>query len=73
MKRKLTITYKEIGALTNKTEQTIKQMKSLNPQQHEITKLGAFCKKYELSYFDLELLVNLKKELEEETKKPKGF
>jgi hypothetical protein len=73
MKNKLTITYKEIGNLTNKTEQAIKQMKSQNPEQHEVMKIGAFCKKYELSYFDLELLVNFKKELEEETKKPKGF
>ena len=48
------ITYKEIGEYTNKSEQGIKQMKKNNPQQLELLKIGALCKKYNIDLKDIE-------------------
>ena len=62
---KLKIIYKEIAEYTDKTEQGIKQMKTNNPKQLEILKLGAICKKYNISLNDLEKIVKEKEENKE--------
>lgn len=57
------IIYKEIAEYTNKTEQGIKQMKTNNPEQLELLKVGALCKKYNISLKDLEAIVKLKEDI----------
>jgi DNA-binding Xre family transcriptional regulator len=54
------INYKEIGIYTNKSEQGVKMMKTNNPEQLEIIKIGALCKKYEISIEDLQRIVESK-------------
>ena len=57
------IIYKEIAEYTNKTEQGIKQMKTNNPEQLELLKVGALCKKYNISLKDLEAIIKLKEDI----------
>lgn len=57
------ITYKEIAYYTNKVESTIKQMKKNNPQQLELLKMGALCKKYNINIDDLKALNEMKEKL----------
>lgn len=57
------IIYKEIAEYTNKTEQGIKQMKTNNPKQLELLKIGALCKKYNISLKDLEAITKLKEDI----------
>lgn len=57
------ITYKEIGNFCNKVESTIKQMKKNNPEQLELLKIGALCKKYNINIDDLKILVEMKEKL----------
>jgi hypothetical protein len=59
------IIYKEIAELTGKTEAGIKKMKINNPEQLEILKMGALCKKYNISLNDLEKVVKEKEETKE--------
>lgn len=59
----MNITYKEIGEYCNKVESTIKQMKKNNPEQLEILKIGALCKKYNISLKDLEAIIKLKEDI----------
>lgn len=54
------ITYEKIAELTNKTEGGIKQMKSNNPEQLELLKLGAMCKVNNIKIKDLECIVKIK-------------
>ncbi len=56
------ITYKEIAEMTNKTEGAIKKMKTGNPEQLELLKLGGLCKKYNINIFD-EKIVKTKGEI----------
>jgi hypothetical protein len=56
------ITYIEIAELINRTEAGIKSMKQNNPEQLEITKIGAICKKYNITLNDLEKVIEEKKE-----------
>ncbi len=57
------IIYKEIAEYTNKTEQGIKQMKTNNPKQLELLKVGALCKKYDISLNDIEAIIKLKENI----------
>ena len=57
------IIYKEIAEYTNKTEQGIKQMKTNNPEQLELLKIGALCKKYNISLKELEAIIKLKEDI----------
>lgn len=57
------IIYKEIAEYTNKTEQGIKQMKTNNPKQLELLKIGAICKKYNIELKDLKALIQMKEEI----------
>ncbi len=57
------ITYKEIADYTNKVESTMKQMKKNNPQQLELLKMGALCKKYNINIEDLKALNEMKEKL----------
>lgn len=57
------ITYKEIGEYCNKVEATLKSMAKNNPQQLELLRIGALCKKYNINTDDLEYIVKLKEEL----------
>lgn len=59
----MNITYKEIGEYSNKVESTIKQMKKNNPEQLELLKVGALCKKYNISLKDLEAIIRLKEDI----------
>lgn len=59
----MNITYKEIGEYSNKVESTIKQMKKNNPEQLELLKVGALCKKYNISLKDLEAIIKLKEDI----------
>ena len=59
----MNVTYKEIGNFVNKKEPTLKSMHKNNPQQLEILKLGALCKKYNISIEDIKLLIELKNKL----------
>lgn len=54
------IIYKEIAEYTNKTEAGIKSMKIKNPEQLELLKIGALCKKYNIELKDLKALVQMK-------------
>ncbi|MDD2896901.1 MAG: hypothetical protein PHG81_12865 [Aliarcobacter sp.] len=54
------IIYKEIAELTGKTEAGIKSMKKNNPEQLELLKMGALCKKYNITTKELENIVNLR-------------
>lgn len=58
----MNITYKEIADYTNKVESTMKQMKKNNPEQLELLKFGAICKKYNISLNDLEKIIKEKLE-----------
>ncbi|WP_321471448.1 hypothetical protein [Halarcobacter sp.] len=57
------ITYKEIAELINKTEANIKYMAKHNPEQLEIIKKGALCKKYNIEDKDLEAIIKLKENI----------
>lgn len=54
------VTYDTIAELTNKTTGGIKQMKSNNPEQLELLKLGAMCKINNIQIKDLECIVKIK-------------
>lgn len=60
----MNITYKEIADYTNKVESTMKQMKKNNPEQLELLKIGAICKKYKIENKDLEAIIQLKEKLQ---------
>lgn len=57
------ITYKEIANYTNKVESTMKQMKKNNPEQLELLKIGAICKKYNINMQDLNAINEMKKNI----------
>ena len=59
------ITNTEIAEFIERTEANIKYMKKHNPQQLEIIKMGAICKKYNISLNDLEKIVKEKEENKE--------
>lgn len=59
----MNITYKEIADYTNKVESTMKQMKKNNPEQLELLKIGAICKKYNIDLQDLKALNDMKKNI----------
>jgi len=59
------IIYKDIAQYTNKSEQQIKWYKANNPDMLNILKMGAFCKKNEITIEDIESLVKLKDIAEE--------
>lgn len=59
----MTITYKEIGALINKQEPTLKSMAKANAPQLELLKIGALCKKYNVTIEDIEAIIEFKKRL----------
>ena len=63
----MNVTYKEIGNFVNKKEPTLKSMHKNNPQQLEILKIGALCKKYNISIEDIKLLIELKNKLTQTT------
>lgn len=60
------VTYKEIGELCNKKEPTLKSMSKNNPEQLELLKLGAICKKYNITFDDLEYLMKLKNDIKKD-------
>uniref|UniRef100_UPI004048968A helix-turn-helix domain-containing protein n=1 Tax=Aliarcobacter sp. TaxID=2321116 RepID=UPI004048968A len=62
----MNINYKEIAELINRSEAGIKSMKKNNPEQLEITKLGAICKKYNISLNDLKKIFKEKEEKKRE-------
>lgn len=51
------ITYTEIAELINRSEAGIKSMKKNNPEQLEVTKIGALCKKFNITIEELEKIV----------------
>lgn len=59
----MNITYKEIADYTNKVESTMKQMKKNNPEQLELLKIGAICKKYNIDLQDLKAVFEMKKNI----------
>lgn len=59
------ITYNEIAEIIGRTEANIKYMKKNNPNQLEIIKIGALCKKYNILTDDLKLLCEMKEKLKE--------
>lgn len=59
----MNITYKEIADYTNKVESTMKQMKKNNPEQLELLRIGAICKKYNIDIKDLKALYDMKKNI----------
>jgi len=59
----MNVTYKEIAEFINKKEPTIKSMHKNNPQQLELLKIGALCKKYNISTEDITSLIELKERL----------
>jgi predicted transcriptional regulator len=59
------ITYNEIAELIGRTEANIKYMKKNNPNQLEILKLGALCKKFNICTDDLKSLNEMKEKLKE--------
>ncbi len=69
MKRNnITITYLEIAELIGRTEANIKYMKKHNPEQLEIIKIGALCKKYNICIDDLKSLNEIKEKLKDRIK-----
>ena len=61
-----TITYKEIGSMINKAEPTIKSMAKANAPQLDLLKIGALCKKYDVTLNDIEAIIEFKKRLKEQ-------
>lgn len=57
------ITYNEIAELIGRTEANMKYMKKHNPEQLELLKVGALCKKYNISLKDLEAIIKLKEDI----------
>lgn len=57
------ITYNEIAELIGRTEANMKYMKKNNPQQLEILKMGALCKKYNINIDDLKALNEMKQKI----------
>jgi hypothetical protein len=53
------VIYKDIAKYTNKTEGTIKHWKRINPDLLELTKLGAFCKKNNITIEKIKKCVEL--------------
>jgi hypothetical protein len=60
----LKITYKDIATLIDKSEASIKGYKQSQPELLELLLLGARCKLNNISDEELELFVNLKKQIE---------
>lgn len=58
-----TITYKEIGSMINKAEPTIKSMAKANAPMLDLIKIGALCKKYDVTLADIEAIIEFKKRL----------
>lgn len=57
------ITYNEIAELIGRTEANMKYMKKHNPEQLELLKMGALCKKHNISLKDLEAIIKLKEDI----------
>jgi len=53
------ITYKEIAAYTEKSANTIKGWKIKFPKLLEVVKLGAFCKKHNISIEQIKKCIEL--------------
>lgn len=62
------ITYKEIGSYINKKEPTIKSMAKANAPQLELLKIGALCKKYNVTLEDIRAIKEFKERLCDESK-----
>lgn len=58
------IQYKDVAKLIHKSEITIKGYKQSQPELLELLLLGARCKLNNISDEELELFVNLKKQIE---------
>lgn len=56
------ITYIEIAEYINRTKGNLDYMKKNNPEQLELLKFGAICKKYNISLNDLEKIIKEKLE-----------
>jgi len=54
------VTYKEIANYVDKSEATIKGWKVKHPQLLELTKLGAFCKKNNITMEHIKKCMELK-------------
>lgn len=52
--------YKEIAEMLDQSEQNIKQLKTKHPQKLELYKLGALCKKYNITEDDLVRILDIK-------------
>jgi DNA-binding transcriptional MerR regulator len=59
----MNVTYNEIGLQVHKAEATIKSMAKNNPEQLELLKIGAICKKYGITLDDIKYLIELKERL----------
>ncbi len=57
------VTYEEIANFIGRTEANIKYMKKNNPEQLELLKIGAICKKYNIELKDLKALIQMKEEI----------
>lgn len=52
------ITYIEIAEMINRTKGNMDYMKKNNPEQLEVLKIGALCKKFNITIEELEKIVN---------------
>ena len=59
----MTIIYKEIANYIGRTEANLKYMKKHNLEQLELLKMGALCKKYNITIEDLKALNEMKQKL----------
>ena len=59
------IHYKEIAEYINKSEGTIKNWKKNHPELLELVKLGAFCKKNNITIEQVEKCIDLKESIKE--------
>lgn len=58
------ITYKDIALLIDKSEASIKGYKQSQPELLKVLILGAICKLNNINDEELELFINLKKQIE---------
>ena len=54
------MTLEEIGKFVRKSATTINSWKYRNPQLLEVVKLGAFCKKYNITLDDIKTCIKMK-------------
>ncbi|WP_263833711.1 helix-turn-helix domain-containing protein [Sulfurospirillum oryzae] len=56
----MTITYQEIAEMIDQSKQNIAQLKAKQPKKLELYKLGALCKKYDITEDDLVRILDIK-------------